>query len=556
MLIMTNQDTELFIKLYRSFLASGGSLEIEQLISPYIDMHPFLHQKAGSTEIDSGAFIYSLLRLPKEIHKVKEIVLAQSLKIFKREGIDTGSWIELAAPARRRKMYFDGNNKLYVIINSVTDVDDVVCLLTAFQIEWNKIRNSLLFLKDLEFEKVITSRNFGHVSKFTRIDNILWQKLAKIMREEFEPTLRTIRQASVEFKVKLLKGSYIDYVNSTQEWFENIVQHTQYSDFREKPIYFVSSNTHSIVNNITGFVNSIEGELITYMQDTQMDDLLTYYSSINQGKLPGSKENLLWYVLKKYELTNPEVKDRRLQREHELGIDFIEAKQAMDVNAQLIKVNKLNKSHLPDKIRANLDFLENSEAVIFNIDYPLGFGAYMILSTMLRNIQSIKGVYILGKASFLNGKLGDIALPTRVFDDHTKNTFVIKNAFSKNHFSEFEAGSVLSDQHALSTKGTLLHPQETMKDYFIDGYTVIEMENGPYLNALYETIYYDRYPENTLRDMLKSHIDLGIIHYASDTPFTKSVTLGTRNLGYDGVEATYVSSLAILRRIVEMESKI
>jgi hypothetical protein len=552
---MTNQDTELFIKLYRSFLSSGGTLEIEQLISPYIDMKPFLHQKAGLGEIDSGAFIYSLLRLPNEIYKVKEIILAQSIQILKREGYDTQSWIELSAPARRRKMYFDGNNKLYVIINSVTDVDDLVCLLTAFQIEWNKLRNSLLFLKEPEFEKILNSRNFGYVNRFTKIDNTLWQKLYKILKENFEPTIRKVREFNVEFKVKLLRGSYIDYVNSTQEWFENIVKKTQYSDFKEKPIYFVSSNTHSIVNNITGFVNSIEADLIKFMEENKMDDLLNYYNSINLGKLPGSKENLLWYVLKKYEAVNPNIKKQRLQRELELGIDSIEAKQVMDVNVQIIKVNKLNKSHLPDKIRANLDFLETSEAIIFNIDYPLGFGAYMILSTLLRNIQNIKGVYILGKASFLNGKLGDIALPTRVFDDHTKNTFVIKNAFTKEHFSEFEAGSLLSDQHALSTKGTLLHPEETMKGYFIDGYTVIEMENGPYLNALYETIYYDRYPENTLRDMLKSHIDLGIIHYASDTPFTKSVTLGTRSLGYDGIEATYVSSLAILRRIIEMESR-
>jgi len=82
------------------------------------------------------------------------------------------------------------------------------------------------------------------------------------------------------------------------------------------------------------------------------------------------------------------------------------------------------------------------------------------------------------------------------------------------------------------------------------------MEDGPYLNALYETIYYERYPNDTLLDMLKSQIDIGIIHYASDTPFTKTVTLGTRSLGYEGVEATYTSSLAILQRIVEMESNL
>ncbi len=550
---MADIDTTLFTQLYRSFLSSEGILEIEQLITPYSEVKPFLHQKVGTSEIDTGAFIYSLLRLPKEIFKVKEIVLAQSDAIFNREGYDLSTTFESPAPARRRKMRYDGKDKLFVIINSVTDVDDMICLLTSFQIEWNKIRNSLLFLTEDELEIITKTNNFGFADKVTDIDSVLWQKMYKILKQDFGVIIKSIWSTNVEFKVKLLRGSYIDYVNSAQSWFENILIKTKYPEFRKQLIYFVSSNTHSLVNTISGFVNSIENDLVKYMEQKQMTDLLEYYNLISQKERPGSKENLLWYVLKKYELDFPEVRQRRIACEQELGIDFIEAKHTLDVNVQLINLNKLQNSHLSEKLKQDLSFLENSNAIILNIDYPLGFGAYMVLSTILRNIQQIKGVYILGKASFLNGKLGDIALPTQVFDDHTKNTFILKNAFTKEYFTGFEGGSVLTDQNSVSTKGTLLYPEEIMKKYFIDGYSIIEMEDGPYLNALYETIYYERYPNDTLLDMLKSQIDIGIIHYASDTPFTKTVTLGTRSLGYEGVEATYTSSLAILQRIVEME---
>lgn len=551
---MADIDTTLFTQLYRSFLTSEGILEIEQLITPYSQVKPFLHQKVGTSEIDTGAFIYSLLRLPKEIFKVKEIILAQSDAIFDREGYDLSICLETPAPARRRKMHFDGKDKLFVIINSVTDVDDMICLLTAFQIEWNKIRNSILFLKEEELEIILKSNNFGFADRVTNIDSVLWQKMYKILKKDFGEIIKSIWTTNVEFKVKLLRGSYIDYVNSAQNWFENIVLKTKYPEFKNKPIYFVSSNTHSLVNTISGFVNSIENDLVKYMEEKQMSDLLDYYQSVNQQEQLGSKENLLWYVLKKYEQDFPEVKRRRIVCEQELGIDFIEAKHTLDVNVQLINLNKLQNSHLSGKLNQDLSFLEKSDAIILNIDYPLGFGAYMVLSTVMRNIQQIKGIYILGKASFLNGKLGDIALPTQIFDDHTKNTFVLKNAFTKEYFSEFKGGSILTDQNSISTKGTLLYPEEIMKKYFVDGYSIIEMEDGPYLNALYETVYYDRYPINTLLDMLKSQVDIGIIHYASDTPFTKTVTLGTRSLGYEGVEATYNSSLAILKRIVEMES--
>src|SRR5690606_33945036 len=123
----------------------------------------------------------------------------------------------------------------------------------------------------------------------------------------------------------------------------------------------------------------------------------------------------------------------------------------------------------------------------------------------------------------------------------------------KTYFEDFKAGSILTNQKVVSSKGTFLHPLETIQRYFLNDYTIIEMEDGPYLNAIFEMTHFGRYPQNQTVSLLNTPVDIGIIHYASDTPFTKAVTLGTRNLGYEGVEATYMSSLAILKRIVEVE---
>jgi hypothetical protein len=51
----------------------------------------------------------------------------------------------------------------------------------------------------------------------------------------------------------------------------------------------------------------------------------------------------------------------------------------------------------------------------------------------------------------------------------------------------------------------------------------------------------------------KLPIDFGIIHYASDTPYTQARTLGARGLSYYGMDSTYASSLAIMRRIFNQE---
>jgi hypothetical protein len=43
------------------------------------------------------------------------------------------------------------------------------------------------------------------------------------------------------------------------------------------------------------------------------------------------------------------------------------------------------------------------------------------------------------------------------------------------------------------------------------------------------------------------------MHYASDTPYTQARTLGARGLSYYGMDSTYASSVAILRRILVQE---
>ncbi len=81
------------------------------------------------------------------------------------------------------------------------------------------------------------------------------------------------------------------------------------------------------------------------------------------------------------------------------------------------------------------------------------------------------------------------------------------------------------------------------------------MESGPYLNAMYEHTFAARYPTNESISFLRPPFDLGFLHYASDTPTSKGVNLGSRNLSYFGMDPTYASSLAIARRIVDQETR-
>ena len=63
----------------------------------------------------------------------------------------------------------------------------------------------------------------------------------------------------------------------------------------------------------------------------------------------------------------------------------------------------------------------------------------------------------------------------------------------------------------------------------------------------------DRYPAGEQVNFSKLPLDFGIVHYASDTPFTQARTLGARGMSYYGMDSTYATSIAILRRIFTLE---
>ncbi len=114
-------------------------------------------------------------------------------------------------------------------------------------------------------------------------------------------------------------------------------------------------------------------------------------------------------------------------------------------------------------------------------------------------------------------------------------------------------GTVLDNQKAVSVLGTFLQTAHYMDVFYREGFTDIEMESGPYMSAIYEMWRPRRHPVNEIINFYSLPFDLGIIHYASDTPLSKGRNLGAGNLSYSGLDSTYAATLAVLRRIFQVE---
>jgi hypothetical protein len=381
-------------------------------------------------------------------------------------------------------------------------------------------------------------------------------RLRQVWGAAFWASLRAVSQAPKRMRVRLLAGSLTDYQRATQQWWREVEE--ALPSIVQRPVYFVSSNTHSLVNLYTGFALRRETELIGMLDQTKHAGLRAEWVEAQAKGGRGARENFLYYALRK-SLESGDgrtVERERAEVEGECGVRRFRSEQSFDVEIQVLELSRLRPDWLDPRLRIpDLGGLTSSEALIVNIDYPLGMAAFQILSHIAARVGEVRGVYILGKAATLNGVVGDVMLPAVVHDEHSRNTYLIENCFSAANVGEdLSYGSVLDNQKAVSVRGTFLQNVRYMDVFYREGYTDIEMEAGPYLSAVYEMFRPKRHPENEVVNLYGLPFEVGILHYASDKPMNKGRNLAAASLSFLGIEPTYAASLAILRQILQRET--
>ncbi len=553
-------EIELYIRTVYSLLRTSTEVHIRTLEEVHAGMNSPLHLDARKSSPDTSALIYASLRLPECISDVRLVVLGQSASVFAKHGYgDVESWNPVSAKARRRRCYYDGKQTLACYIASQSDIDDVIPILTAYQIEWNKLH---LLLQDCD-PAILKSAAEGKREALAKLAGSLGliledlERLRTIWGSDFGTTIQSIFKRKCDFGVRLLSGSLSEYWRATRLWWDNIAACVP--GVADRPVYFISSNTHSVINLLSGFALTRKNEIISLLEKSGNAILLEEWEQINKNETQSNLENFLYYALKKVEQL-PEGKhliEEQAAAEKSSGIKRIPSLHSFDVEAQVIDLSKLDTTTIDPRILAGFEKvdLKHSNALLINIDYPLGFGAFHILTALAEHISEVLGVYILGKAATLNGVRGDVMIPNVVQDEHSENTYLFKNIFSAEDVQPYLIyGTVLDNQKALSAFGTFLQNARLMDVVYREGYTDIEMEAGPYLSAVFEMYKPKRHPMNEIVNLYSVPFDIGILHYASDTPMSKGKNLGAGALSYEGMDSTYAGSVAILRRIFAVES--
>ena len=562
-----SEEIELYMRTYYSLLRSSDGIKIETLVESHLAMASSLHENGDADEPDASALMYCALRLPSCMIAVDEVLVGQMERAFVAAGYrHIAAWQRVYSPGRRRRTHFNGDNALAFFIVSRSDIDDLTPMLTAFQIEWNKLHR---LLQSEELRALLAPQaqsgdlpeaEFARLAEGLRMAISDLRRLQLLWGADFVANLLRIARRRKSMTLRLISGSLADYRRATASWWTELCAEMTRADIdlQERPVYFVSSNTHSLINLLAGFARRFEESLVNYIEQFEEKSLLTEYEDL-KASYHKSTDNFLYFVLRQY-LSEENGQAKRIFREeeHRLGIHRAQSRHGFEMETQVIELGKLEARWFDPRLGAADDLapLRRSDAIIINIDYPLGMASYELLSRISQGVGHLNGVYVMGKAATLNGRIGDMMIPNVIHDEHSQNTYLFRNCFAARHVRAWmEHGNVLDNQKAVTVLGTFLQNPHYMRLFYREGYTDIEMEGGPYLSALYEAIRPQRHPVDEIVDLHAAPFDVGFLHYASDMPLKRGQNLGSGGLSYGGVEPTYAAAIAILRRIFDNESE-
>jgi hypothetical protein len=554
-----SEEISLYVTTYYSLLRSTGEVRVRAFEEAHAYSGSSLHLGALSDVPDLSAFAYAAARLPDEMLGVDLVVLGQSHELFEAAGYDVQAWQIVKTRGRRRPLRWDGAGTLGVFIASASDIDDLVPILTAYQIEWNKMHERVRrtakpeALLDATRDAVALSATLG-----VTVDDA--QKLIDAFGpKRLEQAGRALFERRLDLRLRMLAASHSQYQRAAQRWWGAIEpSYVRKTEPRRPPVYFVSSNTHAIANLVGGFAQSHADEIVAWAKRDDPEGL-----AIEVERAAGAHDRaelapLLYYLLRGYihasAGTTKMNEVRAFEKEH--GLVHLSEPGHIDVDAQIAHLCELDPKLLDPRLRIDgIERLRESDAVLLNIDYPLGMAAYHLLSRLGQGVGDMRGIYVMGKAATLNGRVGDVMLSGNVYDEHSKSTFLFRNAFSARDISRWlRHGSVFDNQKAVTVRSAFLQSKEYMDAFYTSGYTVLEMEAGPFLGAVYELTNPRRVPADEIVHLsAHTNFDVGILHYASDTPYSRRQSLLSKSLSFFGVDSTYACAIAIVRRILELE---
>ena len=337
-------------------------------------------------------------------------------------------WKVAEAPARRRRWYDGGDEVLAVLLASESDVDDLVPSLVAFQIEWNKIHQRAVAtgwpLRDGATPEALSDALGGAVDD--------WARLRDIWGDAFEERLTAIVERTKSMRLRQLGGTQVGYQRMTRRWWSPAHAHAR-GQAPARRAAVLRLLQHPLALEPGDRPGARERGRARGLRRAAATTTTCRRSSCASAAAPPRGRG-------RTSCTSSRATTRRRTRRAARSARRPSSRPASSTCARTPRcASPRRSSRSPSSTRARLDprlgavdaeRLSRSDAVIVNVDYPLGLAAYNLLHEVAVDSSGLRGAYILGKAATLNADVGDVMISSVIHDEHTSTTYWLDNAFT------------------------------------------------------------------------------------------------------------------------------
>ena len=277
--------------------------------------------------------------------------MGQEAQVFQRAGIGKiEEWDPVEAPARRRRWFDSHEGTMAVLLASTSDLDDLIPTLVAYQVEWNKLRAPLRAADRPEgddpdpaacAERSAARRRTGSASARPGAT------CASFLDE--------VRNRRLNLRIRMLGGSQAGYARMTRRWWPPVRATMEEQGLGDRPVYFVSSNPHSIVNLVTADGAGRRGRGRRFVEEHGPQYLREELERFREGRAEGSWENFLYFAARLLWESLPEDGEEwaaAARPSTRSASRTSPARAALRVSAQVIALDKLDPAGLDPRLGA------------------------------------------------------------------------------------------------------------------------------------------------------------------------------------------------------------
>jgi hypothetical protein len=291
----------------------------------------------------------------------------------------------------------------------------------------------------------------------------------------------------------------------------------------QRQLHIVSANMHSVMNAL--YASDV------FPDRVQNDERIPLYQALSDDSNIKLRKQVQRYASKN-------------------GLIYIEDSSGTNINVQIIDTAALGAASNSFDLRK--DRSPEDYPVILVMDYAFGEQAYETMDELLKpyydrdgNVHKmpVESVSIMGKAGILEGKKGDIMIPSSHIFEGTADNYPFKNRLRKKMFDG--CGVDVYSGTMVTVLGTSLQNRDLLRFFHGSTWQVIglEMEGAHYQKAIQAA--------SKIRGNIPGKVKVRYAYYASDNPLKSGSTLASGGLGMTGVLPTYVITEKILEQIFE-----